>query len=144
MFLPEREAAPKIYAATCTLMDAIAATPDWPQIYAAWELGLLAELGYGLDLSRCAATGTTQELVWVSPRTGRAVSRGAGAPYADRLLALPGFLRGVDGGTAAEGMRLTGHFLETRAAPAMGHARLPDARALLAELLAREGAAPRS
>ncbi|MFT6775093.1 MAG: DNA repair protein RecO (recombination protein O) [Paracoccaceae bacterium] len=143
MFVPEREPAARLYAATQTLLDSIGATPDWPQVYAAWELGLLTELGFGLDLSQCAATGATQDLVWVSPKSGRAVSRAAGAPYADKLLALPAFLRGIDGGTPAEALRLTGHFLDAWAAPAMGHARLPDARARLQDLLTREEATPK-
>ena len=81
-----------------------------------WELGLLDEIGYGLDLSACAATGTTDDLVYVSPKSGRAVSRSAGAPYHDRLLALPGFLTGNGGGAdpagIVAGLRLTGGFLD--------------------------------
>jgi DNA repair protein RecO (recombination protein O) len=76
---------------------------------------LLAEMGFGLDLSRCAASGTTEDLIWVSPKSGMAVSRAAGEPYADKLLALPTFI--VEGGSADwddifAGLRLTGHFLE--------------------------------
>ena len=139
MLLPEREPAPEIYAATAALFDHLGTDPDWPLLYATWEMGLLAELGYGLDLTRCAATGGMQELVWVSPRSGRAVSRAAGEPYADRLLPLPGFLRGVEGGSALEGMRLTGWFLERWAAPAAGRERLPEARARLEAALAAAG-----
>ena len=72
--LPERDAHPDLYARSLALLDALAAAPDWPARYAAWELALLAELGFGLDLAACAVTGATQDLVWVSPRTGRAVS----------------------------------------------------------------------
>lgn len=85
--------------------------------YIAFECMLLEEAGYGLDLSQCAATGTTDELIYVSPKSGRAVSKNAGAPYAERLLPLPAFLRDMDGETRAEtdeiakGLRMTGHFI---------------------------------
>lgn len=134
-FLPEREPAPAIYAATVALFDHLGTDPEWPELYAIWEMGLLAELGYGLDLTRCAATGSMQELVWVSPKSGRAVSRSAGEPYADRLLPLPGFLRGVSGGRVQDGMNVTGWFLERWAAPAVGMERLPEARARLVAAL---------
>jgi DNA repair protein RecO (recombination protein O) len=77
---------------------------------------LLAELGFGLDLDECVATGTTQDLVYVSPKSGRAVSRDAGAPYAERMLSLPAFLRDLEaeptGREVADGFALTGFFLE--------------------------------
>ncbi|MFV0474292.1 MAG: DNA repair protein RecO, partial [Pikeienuella sp.] len=140
-YLPEREPHPALYAATVALLDRLGAAPDWPEAYVAWELMLLAELGYPLDLSACAATGTTADLVWVSPRSGRAVSAAAGAAYADRLLPLPGFLRG--GGADAEGLtaglRLTGHFLRAWIAPAFGAEAPPAARARLVERLSRRG-----
>ena len=137
MLTPERDPLPELYGATLELMEALGTDPRWPELYAGWEMGLLAELGFGLDLTRCAATGAMQELIWVSPKSGRAVSRAAGAPYADKLLPLPGFLRGVDGGAPAEGLRITGHFLRQWALPALGHAHLPDARARLVDLLTR-------
>ena len=81
-----------------------------------FEAGLLQALGFGLDLSKCAATGAVDDLVYVSPRTGRAVSREAGEPYKDRLLALPPFLLsaqgGLEPGDVRAGLDLTGHFLE--------------------------------
>ena len=131
--LPERDAHPDLYARTRALVDALAAEPDWPARDAAWELALLAELGFGLDLAASALTGSTQDLAWVSPRTGRAVSRTAGAPWADRLLALPAFLR-LDGAPAAAGdiaaaLALTGHFLDARVAPGLPRGTLPPARA---------------
>ncbi|MDP6952463.1 MAG: DNA repair protein RecO C-terminal domain-containing protein, partial [Alphaproteobacteria bacterium] len=100
-----------------------------------WELGVLSELGFGLDLSQCAATGSNDGLVWVSPKSGRAVSAAAGADYADRLLRLPPFL--VGGGAAmaadiADGLRLTGHFL-TRHGLHRDDAALPAARDRLSE-----------
>jgi DNA repair protein RecO (recombination protein O) len=116
--LPEREPHPALYTGTCALFELLESAPDavWPAAYIRWELGLLAELGFGLDLSRCAATGLSNDLRYVSPRTGRAVSGEAGEAYRDRLLALPVFLGGVsaegqpDNGIAS-GLALTGHFL---------------------------------
>ena len=87
----------------------------WPALLVRWEMGLLDELGFGLDLSKCASTGTTQDLIYVSPRTGKAVSRDAGMPYHDKLFGLPAFLRGAEGLSAADilaGFQLTGYFLE--------------------------------
>ncbi|MFO1144110.1 MAG: DNA repair protein RecO [Amaricoccus sp.] len=140
--LPERDAHPALYARSLDLVDALGAAPDWPARYAAWELALLAELGFGLDLARCALTGAAEDLAWVSPRTGRAVSRTAGAPWAERLLPLPGFLR--DGWEAppaacdlADAMALTGYFLELRVAPGLRREALPPARARAVAAIAR-------
>jgi DNA repair protein RecO (recombination protein O) len=131
--LPERDAHPDLYARSLALVDALATAPDWPARYAAWELALLAELGFGLDLAACAVTGDTEDLAWVSPRTGRAVSRTAGAPWADRLLVLPAFLRGSGGTPAADdiaaALALTGHFLDACVAPGLPRGALPPARA---------------
>ena len=84
-----------------------------------WEAGLLEALGFGLDLTHCAATGAAEDLRFVSPRSGRAVSGEAGAPYAGRLFALPAFLLAsqnadVDAADIAAGLALTGHFLLER------------------------------
>jgi DNA repair protein RecO (recombination protein O) len=130
--LPERDSHPALYASTLELVDALAAAPDWPARYAAWELALLAELGFGLDLSACAVTGSADDLAWVSPRSGRAVCRTAGAPWADRLLALPGFLRAggpADADDVRQALALTGFFLEARVAPGLPREALPPARA---------------
>jgi DNA repair protein RecO (recombination protein O) len=142
--LPERDAHPALYAATADLVGALGTAPDWPARYAAWELALLAELGFGLDLSACAVTGAADDLAWVSPKSGRAVSRGAGAPWAERLLPLPAFLR--EGWAApppaaevAAGLRLTGHFLEARLAPGLRREALPPARARAVEAIRRAG-----
>lgn len=140
-WLPEREPHAPLYAATIDLLDAMGSAPDWREAYVGWELLLLAELGYALDLGRCAATGATEGLAFVSPRTGRAVSAEAAVPYADRLLPLPRFLGGADGGVA-EGLRLTGHFLAAWVAPAFGAHAPPEARARLAERLSRPAARP--
>src|SRR5262249_60934009 len=87
------------------LIAPLEAADIWPAVYVRFEAGLLADLGFGLDLSKCAVTGSADDLVWVSPRTGRAVSAGAGAPYKDRLLALPPFLLSAQGGLASRDVR---------------------------------------
>ena len=138
-FLAEREAQPDLFAETTALLDAMAGgDPRWPLRYARWELALLAAAGFGVDLSRCAATGRRDDLVYVSPRSGRAVCRSSGAPFADRMLPLPSFLRGRGGanmGDVREALRMTGFFLENRACPALEIERLPDARRRLLGLL---------
>ncbi len=115
--LSEQHPYPRIYQALDGLLGAIEAAPSvrgWAAALVRYELLLLAELGFGLDLSRCAATGSTEDLIWVSPKSGMAISRAAGAPHAERLLPLPRFLR--EGGQAEwsdlfDGLRLTAHFL---------------------------------
>lgn len=140
--LPERDAHPDLYARTRDLVDALGQHPDWPARYAAWELALLAELGFGLDLARCALTGTTEDLAWVSPQTGRAASRTAGAPWADRLLVLPAFLRSgwstpPPAADVEAALHLTGFFLEARVAPGLPRETLPAARARAVEAIRR-------
>jgi DNA repair protein RecO (recombination protein O) len=141
--MPEREPHPALFHATEVLLDSLAETTDdvWPAIYIRWELGLLSELGFGLDLSACAATGQTNDLIYVSPRTGRAVSREAGAPYEDKLLRLPGFLApelGAGSSAAAtdirDGLRLTGYFLGRHVFDALNRPP-PAARDRLMDLL---------
>ena len=119
--LPERLSYPAVFDAAEILLDAMMEQDFayWGPLYVRWEAGLLEALGFGLDLSQCAATGQTSELIYVSPRSGRAVSRAPGADYAERLLALPGFLLGTqqqmpDLAAARAGLRLTGHFLIER------------------------------
>ncbi len=139
--LPEREPHPGVYEALLALVAAMEA-PElgdaWIAAHVRWELGLLAELGFGLDLARCAVTGSGGDLAFVSPRTGRAVSRAAAEPYAGRLLRLPGFLAGRGPGgreDLAAGLALTGHFLERHVfAPA--HRPPPPARLRFADRLA--------
>lgn len=124
--LAERDPQPAIFAATERFVERLTAAseptpggapPGWLGDYVRWELALLRSLGFGLDLSSCAATGTREGLVYVSPRSGRAVSAAAGAPYSDRLLPLPPFLADETGAARdlaeiADGLRLTGYFLE--------------------------------
>lgn len=113
--LPERDPHPAVHDAIGVVLDHLAEPVLGASLVVRLELALLAELGFGLDLSCCAATGTREDLVFVSPKSGRAVSRAAGLPYADRLLPLPAFLTAFaavpSAGEVAEGFRLTGYFL---------------------------------
>ncbi|OQW45650.1 MAG: DNA repair protein RecO [Proteobacteria bacterium SG_bin6] len=142
--LPEAQPYPRLYAGLDAVLRAIEAAPaarDWAAALVRYELLLLAELGFGLDLSACAATGACDNLAYVSPKSGMAVSAAAGAPYAAKLLPLPAFL--LEGGSAdwaavLNGLALTGHFLTRdllvgRAAEALtARARLIDRLAPLA------------
>ena len=163
--LPEREPHPDLYASFAGLLAALAPTlpspasggrlgrgsaaaldsPDlWMPAYVAWECGLLAALGFGLDLARCAVTGTNEDLVYVSPRSGRAVSRESGAPYRDKLLPLPGFLWRDSPALPADivaGLVLTRHFLLHHLLEPQG-GRLPEARERLVERMRQLAARP--
>jgi DNA repair protein RecO (recombination protein O) len=148
--LGEREPAPGVYEGSAALLTALADRDDWPVVYIAWEIKLLSVLGFGLDLARCAVTGGTGDLAFVSPRTGRAVTREAGLPYGERLLPLPAFLHDTGLGDPAvaaapddlaAGLRLTGHFLE-RHVYAARHRPMPSARARLPASWAGQGAPP--
>lgn len=115
--LAERDPHPTVYAALATLLDELADPEAAAVRMVRFELMLLAELGFGLDLSTCAATGQATDLFYVSPKSGRAVSRQAGAPWHDKLLRLPGFLGATPSAEApspddiAAGFALTGFFL---------------------------------
>jgi DNA repair protein RecO (recombination protein O) len=141
--LPEHQAHAGLHDAAEILLDAMAAEDfrHWGPLYVRWEAGLLEALGFGLDLSRCAATGAVQDLIYVSPRTGRAVSEVAGADYASRLLPLPQFLLGAspapDLSATRAGLKLTGHFLLERVLVPYGR-EMPQARLRLDALIARE------
>jgi DNA repair protein RecO (recombination protein O) len=140
--LPEREACPALHDRSAALLDLLPDTADWPARYLRWELALLEETGFGLDLSACAVTGARDDLAYVSPRSGRAVSRGGAGEWAARLLPLPECLLGQGPATGAEvaaGLRTTGYFLSNRLAPSLGDRPLPAARARLFDLLARQG-----
>ncbi|MDA1099307.1 MAG: DNA repair protein RecO [Proteobacteria bacterium] len=139
--LPEREPHLAIHDGFAALLEALGGAPAWAAIYVRFELGLLAELGFGLDLSQCAATGRTDDLAYVSPRSARAVSRSAAAPYKDRLLPLPRFL--LPGATekptnaeVLDGLRLTGYFLQSQVF-APHHRPTPAARSRLLERISR-------
>lgn len=129
--LAERDPHAALYARTLALFDALGQCEDWPLDYVAWELALLEDLGFGLDLSACAVTASTQELIYVSPKSGRAVSRAGAGEWADKLLPLPGCLRGVGDGSMEEvslALRTTGHFLSAWVAPELGDRPVPAAR----------------
>ncbi|HLK25161.1 MAG TPA: DNA repair protein RecO [Caulobacteraceae bacterium] len=140
--LPEREPHSGAFDAFEALAAVLGDTEIWPAVYVRFEAGLLQELGFALDLSRCAATGATDDLVYVSPKSGRAVSRAAGEPYADRLLRLPAFLLSAQGGLRdgdiGDGLTLTGHFLESFVFAAMNPP-LPPARVWLWDRLRDAG-----
>lgn len=149
--LPEREPHSAVFLGFTALIDALKAAIGqparlsadrryWAEAYIRWELGLLGELGFGLDLTECAATGGNDDLAYVSPKSGRAVSLSAGAEYHDRLLPLPKFL--IEHGEPsdadfADGLKLTGYFLEHHVF-APQNRKLPAARERLAERFARK------
>jgi DNA repair protein RecO (recombination protein O) len=119
--MPERETHAAVFLGGEILLDAMVAddTAHWLPLYIRWEAGLLEALGFGLDLRECGATGVKEDLIYVSPRTGRAVSRDAAGIYASRLFKLPGFLTGdrneeTHANEVAAGLALTGHFLLER------------------------------
>ncbi|MGH6670834.1 MAG: DNA repair protein RecO [Acetobacteraceae bacterium] len=146
--LAEREPHGRIFSALEAILDAIDDPRTAAILIARFELAFLAELGFGLDLGSCAATGATADLVYVSPRSGRAVSRAAGEDYRDRLLRLPGFLHAEEGASAADladAFALTGFFLERHAFAPRG-LDLPDARARFVTAIGRvfpEAGSPR-
>ena len=139
--LPEREPHPALYARTQSMLDLLGTNPAWPVAYLKWELALLDELGFGLDLECCAVTGRKEGLAYVSPKTGRAVSVDGAGEWADRLLPLPTELLGVGAGRledVLEGLITTGHFLTQGVAHALGNRPLPEARARLIDRLKRD------
>ncbi|MEE9272878.1 MAG: DNA repair protein RecO [Robiginitomaculum sp.] len=115
--LPEREAHANLFTAFEILLEHLNDINIWPALYVRYEIALLQALGYGLDLKTCAATGGNEYLTHVSPRSGRAVCASSAEPYLDKLLALPGFLRGentVAPDDIAKGLKLSGYFLTSR------------------------------
>ncbi|WP_099826645.1 DNA repair protein RecO [Oceaniglobus indicus] len=138
--LPEREAHPVLYARSLALLDMLGPNDDWPLAYLRWEQALLDDMGFGLDLTSCAVTGTRDDLAYVSPRTGRAVSRDGAGEWADRLLPLPLAMLGQGTASARElldGLTTTGHFLSNHLAPDLGDRPLPASRARLIALFER-------
>jgi DNA repair protein RecO (recombination protein O) len=139
--LPERESHPALWQASVALLDLLEAGRLWVPDYLRWELLLLEELGFALDLTSCAVTGARDDLVYVSPKTGRAVSRAGAGDWAVRLLPLPQVLMGQGPASAREavqGMAVTGHFLARCLEPVLNGRNLPEARARLMDLLARD------
>ena len=141
--LPERDPHPELYDALAAVLGALDTPREAAQLLVRYELATLNELGFGLDLAACAATGTTEDLAFVSPRTGRAVSRHAGAAYEDKLLPLPAFMvsRETSRPTVQDlraAFRLTGYFLDRHVYEPRGVEPAPARERFLA-LLDREG-----
>jgi len=133
--LPEREPHPRVFDGLVALLARVGRPDVVLADFVRWEVGLLGELGYGLDFSSCPVTGATSGLAYVSPRTGRAISAEGAGEWAHRLLPLPGFLVGgniTEAPDWAAGLRLTGHFL-ARDAFGAHHKPLPAARQMLYE-----------
>lgn len=138
--LPEREAHAPLYHRTLAVLDMMGDGPFWPLAYIRWELFLLEELGFGLDLGRCAVTDRSDNLVFVSPKSGRAVSRVGAGEWADRMLPLSPALIGESEGSdedIRDGLAVTGYFLQHWVAASLGNRPLPEARARLVDLLSR-------
>lgn len=138
--LPEREAHGSLYRRTLTVLEMMEQGPFWPLAYLRWELSLLEDLGFGLDLTRCAVTGAGEGLTYVSPKSGRAVSGAGSGEWKDRLLPLSPALIGRGEGSdedIREGLQVTGHFLRTWLAPSLGEKPLPEARSRLVDMLSR-------
>ena len=130
--LPEREPHPALYQRTEALLDLLGQSGLWPLAYLRWEMALLEDMGYALDLSSCAVTGATEGLIYVSPKSGRAVSAKGAGEWADRLLPLPAVMLGegdAPDAEIAEAFRTTGYFLTAHLARDLGDRPLPEARA---------------
>jgi DNA repair protein RecO (recombination protein O) len=138
--LPEREAHGPLYKRSEALLDLLGHNEVWPLAYLHWEMCLLEEMGYALDLSACAVTGGTDDLIYVSPKSGRAVSAQGAGDWADRLLPLPDVLKGAgdsEDAEIAQAFQTTGYFLEAHLARNLGDRPLPEARARFVEAFNR-------
>lgn len=138
--LPEREAQPPLYQETERLLDLLGQADIWPLAYLRWEVLLLHEMGYALELDRCAVTGSAEDLAYVSPKSGRAVSRQGAGDWANRLLPLPPVLRGAGHAPDTEIQQAfvtTGYFLQEHLARDLGGKPLPEARARFVEAFQR-------
>ncbi|MEP0156501.1 DNA repair protein RecO [Pseudophaeobacter sp.] len=138
--LPEREAYPVLYKQSEQLLDLLEQAEVWPLAYLRWEMALLKEMGFGLDLSACAVSGRNEDLAYISPRTGRAVSVQEAGQWVSRLLPLPPVLRGIGDAAdheVAQGLQTTGFFLAERLAPSLGNQPLPEARSRFVDAFMR-------
>lgn len=138
--LPERAPYPQLYTRSEQLLDLLGQDEVWPLAYLGWERAVLEDMGFGLDLETCAVTGAREGLAFVSPKTGRAVTREGAGDWVDRMLPLPPCLRGADPASDEDilaGLRTTGHFLDAHLAPSLGNRPLPDARARFVDVFAR-------
>lgn len=143
--LPERDPHAQVYAALEAILGWLEKPVAGGALIVRFEVLMLEELGFGLDLHQCAATGVTEDLAYVSPKSGRAVSRSAGEPWRERMLPLPGFLRETPAETPAvddvvDAFRLTGYFLDRHVYGPRGM-EPPDARERFVALVARSDAA---
>lgn len=139
--LPEREAHLSLYKRSEQLLDLLGQDEIWPLAYLKWELALLEGLGFGLDLSCCAVTGATDGLIYVSPKSGRAVSEQGAGEWANRMLPLSPVLLGqgdAEDADIVQALKTTGYFLEHRVAPALGHVPLPEARHRFVDVFRRK------
>lgn len=140
--LPEREAHLQLYHRTIALLDLLGQSEVWPLAYLRWEQFLLEEMGYGMDLSACAVRGVNEDLAFVSPKSGRAVSRNAAGAWADRLLPLPPVLAGkgdAENEQIAIALGTTGYFIENRLLRGLGDRPMPAARQRLIDAITRQG-----
>lgn len=138
--LPEREAHRALYLETERLLDILEESDLWPLAYLRWEVRLLHDMGYALALDECAVTGQRDELIYVSPKSGRAVSAKGAGDWAERLLPLPPILRGAGGGPdleVAQAFVTTGYFLSEHLARDLGGKPLPEARARFVKTFSR-------
>ncbi|MGI9380346.1 MAG: DNA repair protein RecO [Methyloligellaceae bacterium] len=140
--LPEHDVQTGLFLAQKLILEHLDDEEIWVKLLILWELELLSELGYRLDLAQCAATGATDELIYVSPKSGSAVCREAGQPYGDRLLNLPAFLHEevrseITSGDIMDGLHLTQFFLEKRIYEPQG-LKLPEARLRLVSYLSQQ------
>jgi DNA repair protein RecO (recombination protein O) len=143
--LPERDAHPRLYDGLKIIVDHLDDPVQAGELVLRFEIALLEELGFGLDLETCAATGSRENLVYVSPKSGRAVSAEAGLPWHDKLLALPGFLSAAggraDAAALADGFAMTRYFLARHVWSARAIAEPPSREPLIAAIARRNGAA---
>ncbi len=138
--LPEREAHNELYTRTIQLLDLLGQADIWPLAYLRWEQALLDDLGFGLDLSQCAVHGVNADLIYVSPKSGRAVSREGAGEWADRMLPLPPVLAGKGDASTDDiltALGTTGYFIEHRLIKSLGDRPVPSARARLLDAIMR-------
>ena len=138
--LPEREPYSVLYRHTEKLLDLLGQDSVWPLAYLHWEMTLLAVTGFGLDLAKCAVTGRKDDLDYVSPQSGRAVTSEGAGNWVTKLLPLPSCLRGEEPESVLEvikGLQTTGYFLETKMAPTLGNKPLPEDRKFLLSVLTK-------
>lgn len=140
--LPEREPHAHLYRQTIALQDAMVGGQDWGGAYLSWEMSLLEEIGFGLSLGSCAVTGSREDLAYVSPKTGRAVSRDGAGEWASRLLPMPACMLGQGPASTADllaGLAITAHFLTRELAPQLKAGPLPEARGRMISRLQKRG-----